>query len=148
MLGDQEIRPRRSWWGRNWKWFLPVTIITPLLMCGGFVGLLVALVFGVLRNSVAYQEAVAAARREPAVVAAIGAPIEEGLPMGNIEVSGGSGYADLRIPISGPQGSATIYVAAERWSGEWYFDTLEVKLHGQDRWIDLLAESPQRGSMR
>ena len=131
--------PPPSWWSRNWKWFVPVCIGGPILVCGGFVTLLVALVFGVIRNTEVYAQAVYAARTDAQVVAALGTPIEEGfLVSGNIEVSDQSGSADLAIPISGPYGSATIHAVAEKQRGEWFFDNLEVVVDETDERIDLL----------
>ena len=134
----QPQMPRKSWWSRNWKWAVPVFAGTPILVCGGFIGILFAVVFSVLTNSVAYTESVAAVRADPAIVAALGTPIEEGLPSGNVQVNGGSGYADLAIPISGPLGSGTIYVEAEKRGSDWYFTTLEV-VTDDEQWYDLLA---------
>ena len=136
-FGDEE--PPKNWWSRNWKWFLPVAIVAPILACGGFVTLLCVFVFGLMKSTGAYEEAVAAARAEPAVVAALGTPIEEGfLVTGNVEIEGSSGYADLAIPISGPRASGTIFVEAEKSGGQWYFSTLEVAIGEGDESINLL----------
>jgi hypothetical protein len=133
-------QPPRSWWSRNWKWLLPVCIGAPILVCAGFVTLIVSLAFGIIRNTEVYAQAVYTARTDAAVVAAIGTPIEEGfLVSGNIEVNSQSGYADLAIPISGPYGSATIYADAEKVQGEWFFDTLDVVVDETDELIDLLG---------
>lgn len=129
---------RRSWWSRNWKWVVPLGVVAPILACGGFIGILVTVIFSVMKGSVAYTESVAAVRADPAVVAALGTPIEEGLPRGNIEVNGATGYADLAIPISGPRGDGTIYVSAEKRRGQWHFTTLQVQTDDQ-QWFDLLA---------
>jgi hypothetical protein len=135
------MQPQGTWWNRNWKWVIPLTVGTPILVCAGFVTLLFSLVFGVIRSTEVYTEAVAAAKGDTAVVAAIGTPVEEGFMVsGNIEVSGSSGYADLAIPISGPNGAGTIYAAAEKYGGDWYFTTLEVAVEDTGEWIDLLGD--------
>ena len=133
-------QPPRSWWSRNWKWLVPVCIGTPILVCAGFVTLVVTMAFGIIRNTEVYAQAVYTARTDADVVAALGTPIEEGfLVSGNMEVTSQSGYADLSIPISGPYGSATIYAEAEKHQGEWYFESLEVVVDETDEWIDLLG---------
>ena len=132
---------RKSWFGRNWKWFMPTCVGAPILACGGFITLMVMLVFGMIKGSEVYQTAVQEAKSDSAVTAALGTPIEEGfLVTGNIEVSPSSGYADLAIPISGPRGTATIYAVAEKYGDEWYFSTLEVAIADGSEWVDLLAE--------
>ena len=131
----------KNWWSRNWKWVVPVGVLAPILVCGGFVTLLVSFVFGLMKNSGAYQEAVAAARADTAVVAALGTPIEEGFFVtGNIELNNTSGYADLAIPISGPRGEAVIYVVAKKSGGRWSYSTLEVALEEPGQWVDLLGD--------
>ncbi len=138
MHHDQAGRPR-NWWQRNWKWFVPVIVVTPVLVCGGFITLLFSFVHGVMTGSGAYEQALVAARGDTAVVAALGMPIEDGFFVtGNVQVNSQSGWAELAIPISGPRGEATIFVAAEKDGGEWYFDTLDVLVDGTDEWIDLL----------
>ena len=135
---DQPVRT--SWWSRNWKWVIPVGIGAPILVCGGFITLIIALVTGLMKSSGAYQEALAAAQGDTAVVAALGTPIEEGFMVtGNIEMGSDWGYADLAIPISGPMGKATIYVEAEKSGDDWYYSTLGVAVHDTDGWIDLLG---------
>ena len=129
----------RSWWSRHWKWVVPVSVVAPILVCGGFMTLVVTMAFGMIKSSGPYEEAVAAARGDTAVVAALGLPIEEGFfVMGSIEVSPSSGYAELAIPISGPKGGGTIFVVAEKYSGTWTYDQMEVSVDATGEWIDLL----------
>ena len=130
----------RNWWSRNWKWLVPVCVGAPILVCGGFVSLLLSLVLGFIKNSEPYGQALYTARTDTAVIAAMGTPLEDGFFVtGDIEISSSSGYADLAIPISGPTGSGTIYAEAEKVQGEWYFDTLGVAVEETDQWIDLLG---------
>ena len=128
-----------SWWQRNWKWFVPVGCLGLLVLFTGFIALIVSVVFGILKSSEVYQVALDTARSEPAVEMALGTPIEEGLfVMGNINVSGSSGNADLAIPISGPEGEGTIYAVAEKSAGQWAFSILEVEIKTTGERIDLL----------
>ena len=70
---------------------------------------------------------------------ALGEPIEPGfMPSGSINISGPSGNADLAIPISGPQGSDTIYLVATKEAGRWNFSLLEVEIKEQSERINLL----------
>ena len=105
----------------------------------GFVVLIVTVVFGMIKSSDVYKGALARARANPAVEMALGTPIEEGLfVMGNINISGSSGEADLAIPISGPDDEATIYAAAKKSAGQWTFLTLVVKIKSTGEKIDLM----------
>ncbi len=111
-----------------------------LLLCGGFVVGILTFVFGMIKSSQPYSEAITKARASPVVVEALGEPVETGFFVsGNIEITGSSGHADLAIPISGPNGSGTIYVVAEKSGGEWTYRTLAVAINDADR-VNLLDE--------
>ena len=129
-----------TWWQRNWKWFVPACL-GGLVLFAGFIVLIVTIVFGMMKSSDAYKDSLAMARANPYVQDALGTPIEEGLlVMGNINVSGSSGSADLAIPVSGPQGNGTIYVVASKSAGQWTFLRLVVDIKATNERIDLIAE--------
>jgi hypothetical protein len=96
--------------------------------------------FWSLKKTDAYDEAIAWANNHPEVVAALGEPIEAGwLTTGSISIDGSTGRADLEIPISGPDGAATLYVQAVKSAGEWEFEVLRVEVEDSGEVIDLLA---------
>jgi hypothetical protein len=132
---------KKGWFGRNWKWFVPLGCFT---MIGAFVGviaLIFFLVVGAIKSTDVYQQALDKAKSNPEVIGSIGQPIKDGmLPQGNINTSGDSGEADFQIPISGPAGSGKIYVEAKKRVGEWEFNSLIVTVDGKDgdKTIDLM----------
>jgi hypothetical protein len=123
---------------RWWLWIPLGCGIFGLMVVGGCG----ACFFGVLhlgKQSEPYQQAVAAARSHPDAREALGTPIEEGfLFSGNIHYSGSGGNADFAIPVSGPDGSGTLYAIAERTAGEWRLTTLRLEMHASEERIDLL----------
>ncbi len=129
------------WWQRRWKLAVALGVVMSLLLFSGFVVAVCSLTFGVMKKSGAYQQAVAAARADSDVVATLGTPIEEGFfVMGRIELIDDGGYANLSIPITGPNGAATIYAEAEKSRGHWSFHTLEVMVQDTGEWIHLGGE--------
>ena len=127
-----------TWYKRNYKWFVPTICIGGLLSVAGFAALIFCVVFGVMKSSDAYKEAVARAKADPTVIQALGSPITEGFFVtGNIRVNNSSGYANLAIPISGPNGNATIYVVASKSEGQWTFQRLIVGIVKTGLRIDL-----------
>ena len=138
---SSSTRPR-NWWQRNWKWFVPTGCLTLIAMGVAFVALIVVAVFGAMKSSDAYKIAVTRAKNDERVVRAIGKPMSEGLFIsGNTNVSGGSGQADLAIPISGPKGKAKIYAVATKSEGEWVYSKLVVRVESTGETIDLNEES-------
>jgi uncharacterized integral membrane protein len=134
----------RTWWQRNWKWFVPVASLGFLALFAAFIVLIVTIVFGMIKSSDVYKDALATARANPTVVKALGSPIEAGiLVMGSINISGPSGQADLAIPISGPNGKGTIYAAATKAAGKWTFSKLVVEIKATKERIDLIGSREQ-----
>lgn len=132
----------RDWWGRNWKWFLPVLCVVSVAVLSGFV----ATVFGFIKSSDAYTGAMERARSAPAVVAALGAPIRDAyFVSGNISLNGTTGAADLAIPVSGPKGSGSIFVQASKSLGVWHFDHMIVEVDSTRQKIDLSEYPPTPG---
>jgi hypothetical protein len=136
---------RKNWFDRNWKWFVPLACLWGLAVAAGFCALIVYFAFGLMKTSDVYKEALARAKANPAVVRALGAPIEEGLFVsGSIQVSGPSGDADLAIPLSGSKGKGTIFLEARKSAGRWSFSKLLVEVDDTKERIDLLrpGEAP------
>lgn len=136
-------KPAGGWFTRNWKWLIAAAVVGGVALVAAFVFSLL----GALRSSDAFKGAVARVNASPAAVEVLGTPIEPGLFFsGHIQVSGGgSGKADLAIPVKGPNGDATIYVVATKSAGEWRFDRLVVEVAATKARIDL-SDAPAAGS--
>lgn len=120
-----------GWWARNWKWCVPAALVTLVALGVALVILIFSFVFGMMKGSTPYQDAVARARANPEVRNVLGTPIEEGsFTTGSLNTVNDSGSANLAIPISGPHGKATIHVEAMKSSGKWTYSRLEVEIPG------------------
>lgn len=140
------VPPPKTWWDRNWKWFLPVTGLAGLALAGAAAIVFVVLTFGLVKTTDIYQQSLAAAQSDPDVIDALGSPINPGfLVSGNVKADDQSGTAKLMIPIRGPKGAAVIYVKASKDKGEWDFDDLEVQVQATHQTIDLLAQPSDSG---
>lgn len=99
------------------------------------------IVFSAMKSSDAYKIALARAKADPRVEAAIGTPIKAGLFVsGSTNVTGESGTSDITIPIHGPKGEAKIYAVATKEEGEWKYSKLVVKITDTGEKIDLRGE--------
>jgi hypothetical protein len=139
---------RSTWYERNHKWFVPVLIVTALLLIVSFVGGIFAIVEYALRSSYPYKLAVKASDESPEVTAMIGSSMHVGwLATGQFNSSGPEGNVSLSIPLSGPRGHGDIIVAAKKHANRWTFESFEVDVEGHDQPIQLnLPESA--GDMR
>jgi hypothetical protein len=134
----------KSWLGRNWKWLLLATFL--LMVCFGL-GIF-ALIMSWMRSSDVALEAVARAQANPAVAQKLGGRIEEGwLTSGSINVgTGGSGDANLAVPISGPKGSGTVYVTAQKIAGVWNYSQMIAGIESTGEKIELLTASSSKAA--
>lgn len=131
------VRPP-DWWKRNWPWFVPVVAVSFLMLV---VGLIVA-VMTLMKSSGAYTEGVARAKAAPAVIAALGEPITEGLfATGQVSLKNDTGRANLQVSLRGPKASASLFIVASKQQGSWQFQRLLVELDGGRGTIDLTKTS-------
>jgi hypothetical protein len=138
--GAFPVPPRpRSWLERNWKWAVPVLVVSCLLLFTLFVGGLFWAATSMMRASYPYQLAIKRATDSPAVAAKIGTPWQVGwLVSGNVNFNGPEGNASISIPVSGPNGKGDIIVVAKKHANHWIFETLEVDVKGEDEPIQLM----------
>jgi hypothetical protein len=92
-----------------------------------------------MKSADVYKGALARAQAHASVIEALGSPIKEGfLVSGSTNVNGASGETNLSIPISGPNGKGTIYVAASKSLGQWNYSGLIVEIAKTHQRIDFL----------
>lgn len=126
--------PRRDWFGRHW---VAVTLVG-VAVAGTLIALFVFGVEKTLRDSEPYAEAMRRAARSPAVVEALGTPIEaEYWFTGNISYNNHNGRAKFDIPIHGPSGRATIHLEATKLEGNWHYDLLAATIEQSQKRVFL-----------
>jgi hypothetical protein len=130
--------PPTNWFGRNWKWVVPVGCLVPILFLVGCALAVFFFAIGLLKRTDAYKTALARAQENPAVIEAIGSPISQtGIVSGKSNVNGATGELDLSIPLRGPKGKATLYIKAKKSADIWYFQTMVAKIEKTEERIDL-----------
>jgi hypothetical protein len=131
--------PNPSWFSRNWKWFVPVIVITPILLLTLFVGGIFVFVFGILKSSEPYKHTVEVVTHDPQALQALGAPVEIGrLASSNVNTTEDSGEADLSIPVHGTAHEGKVYVIAKKSSGVWHYEKIQLWVNGESNGLDLL----------
>jgi hypothetical protein len=141
------VSPYKSWFSRNWKWFVPLLLAASMAVLAAFVLALLSVVTGMMRSTEAYTTAIQRAEQSPEVASKIGHPLRVGrLISGRVNLNGDSGEAVLSIPISGDRGSGRILVAAKKQAGKWTFQTLEVHVNGDEMVIPLLSPTEEQAA--
>src|SRR5258708_18828143 len=89
----------KSWFSRNWKWFIPVVVLVPVLLLVLFIGGILSLVFGMFKSSEPYKHGVAVVINDPQDVLALDQPVKiRRLVSRNINTANDSCDASLCIP--------------------------------------------------
>jgi hypothetical protein len=117
-----------------------------MLVLGGFVLAVISTYEGRFKSTEAYKGALGAARTDPELIEAIGAPIHEGLfPEGEYRrTSDSSGCWSFEIPMSGPEGSATVRVIHHEEPAVSRYTFMVADLEDSGRRIDLLGKGESR----
>ncbi|MDF1823006.1 MAG: cytochrome c oxidase assembly factor Coa1 family protein [Verrucomicrobiales bacterium] len=92
-------------------------------------------VMGTLKSSAVYGDTLAMIQANPEAIEALGSPIEPGFMLsGDISFNNGVGKADLTVPVSGPEGSGSIHVVADKTGGSsaWTYTTRELVIDGEE----------------
>ncbi len=133
----------RSWLDRHAGWKIPLGCLIVILLLCAFAAVIFTILDVSFRNSTVYKEALARAGRSPEIINRIGEPLRPGrVVQGQLNVSGSTGTANMRIPITGPRGKAAIVLDARKVDGTWVFRSLEVQFEGQSDTVNLLEGAP------
>ena len=96
-------------------------------------------IFSTLKNSEPAERSLEMIARDPAVIAELGSPVEQGWMVGgNINLANADGHAGLHHPVSGPSGSGSARLLATRSANRWTFDEITVTIDGSGKVIDVL----------
>jgi hypothetical protein len=140
-VGTPQPAAESSWWSRNWMWVVPVGCLTPIVLLALLVTAIALFVFGLIRSTDVYKDALARAQAHPEVARRLGSPIEpKWWLLGSINVENDEGEADFVVPIRGPKGDGTIEVEATKDGGKWTYTSLVVNTPQGE--VDLLSQQP------
>ena|SRR5689334_6160466 len=107
------------------------------------IAVVVFIVFGAIKKSDVYVQALNRVRNDQNVQSALGTPIDAGFWVsGSVHIDAErGGTADIKFPISGPKGKAEVHAIAARTARTWEFTTLDVMPdHGPP--INVMTPSP------
>lgn len=109
---------------RRWAWGgLGVFIFCIILIVST-----IFFTFWIMKQSDAYKNSFSMIQKNSQVIEMLGTPIESGLLVsGNVNTSMGTGHAELSYSVSGPKGSAKVYLKAEKVLDHWEFQRLIVQ---------------------
>jgi len=133
-------RGQKNWFNRNRKWAIPsMGCLTLIIITLIFISSMVTKLTGVFKDSVPYSVGMDILKKNELVIKALGKPIEpNGVFQGNIRYSNKDGNADLKVPVKGPKGEATLLIIAVMNNNVWTYHTMQVSISDTNKKIDLL----------
>lgn len=141
---NNELVPQPSWWKRNWKWVLPVGgCLSFIVLLIVFVGSIFYGVTKALEESQPYEYALEKINQDDEITNALGSPIEkDGMIQGSYNNNNGSKTANMKIPISGPDGSGVLFIEAAGDGENWNYNVIRVEIKDNES-INLLEEDSE-----
>lgn len=138
----EEVYDKKNWFQRNWKWALPsFGCLTIIVVFALLFGAMVSKVTDMFKDSVPYSVSMEILQKNELVLEKLGEPIEpNGMFKGNINYQDDQGTADLKIPVKGPKGKATMLVIAEKNGDQWTYQTMNVSFDDSEETINLLED--------
>lgn len=141
---NNELVAYPSWWKRNWKWAVPLGGCLSLIIV--FIMVIASFFYGVtaaLEESQPYEYALETINQDKEITNALGTPIvKDGMILGSYKNTNGNKTADIKIPVSGPKGSGTLFVKATGKDDHWTYNEIRVEIK-DDEFIDLLREESE-----
>jgi hypothetical protein len=138
---QKTISPEINWFDKNWKWFVPVTVLSAMIILALIVSGIGYTVMRCVKSSDVYKTSIHLVETDSRALELLGAPIEaKWYVMGNMNVSGSSGSADLSIPLRGSRRKGIAYVEAVKRMGKWHVKNLVLELKDSSERVTLVHE--------
>lgn len=134
------------WFKSNWKWFIPMAILSCFVPVTTAIFTAILLTcFVVIRTSKFFKLTVTTVQGDKRVIEHLGSPINPGLlVLGNISRRASGTMVNLTIPLSGSQGNATLFAVASKKDNQWIYSSLQIQCPDHGPRIDLLLPAPQK----
>jgi len=133
--------PRKSWWQRNWKWFVPTGCFGLLVFVAVFVVIAYFSVSSRMKQAEPFIEGFKSALTNSHVQESLGKPIAlDTLTEEDIVIEEDAQSADIYFPIKGPNGTGTIHVVGKKENEEWVYSEISISLEPSKETIDLLEK--------
>ena len=130
---NNELIKQKSWWNRNWKWFVPVSgilLILAILISSGMVRIGADLAKA-YSDTELYENALNKAKSNQKVTELLGEiePIDKlAILEGEIHYTNDNQTVNSTIRIKGANGKARMDIIADRINNEWNYKKINVRI--------------------
>ena len=142
---DNELLESKSWWKRNWKWFLPTSSILFIALFGSQ---LTASIDGNLADfalaysdKTLYEKALDKVKLDPKAIQIFGKiePIDKlAIVEGTIKYSNNNNSVETTIRIKGTKAKGKMDIMADKNGSEWEYKKITIRIKEPKEQIDIL----------
>lgn len=148
---DNDLKVEKSWWKRNWKWFLPTFLLLFFLLCGLLLnssidGSVTDIAKAYSDNSL-YEKAIEKAKTNQRVIEAIGEiePIDKlAILEGNAIYSNNNNSVELSVRVKGNKGKGKMDISADKNGKEWEYKKISIRIKEPKETIQILKDTIAR----
>ncbi|MFH6768802.1 cytochrome c oxidase assembly factor Coa1 family protein [Gaetbulibacter aquiaggeris] len=128
-----ELIKQKSWWNRNWKWFVPVSVILLILavLISSGMGGIGADLAKAYSDTELYENALNRVKSDQKVIKLLGdiEPIDKlAILEGEVQYTNDNQTVNSTIRIKGVKGKARMDIIADRINNEWEYKKINVRI--------------------
>jgi hypothetical protein len=147
---NNELIEQKSWWKKNWKWFIPVSglllIIFSVFISSEIVGI-GADFAQAYSDTELYQNAIKKVKSDQKVKELLGEIVlidKFAILEGEVNYTNGNQSVNSTIRIQGTKGKAKMDISADRVQDQWVFKKINVRIKDSDnskQTIEIIRDS-------
>jgi hypothetical protein len=142
---DNELIVEKSWWKRNWKWFLPTIVLMfgiGLVLTSSIDGNVTDFAQAYSDNSL-YEKAVEKAKANERVLEVLGdlESIDKLVIIeGNAKYSNNNNSIELSVRVKGNKGKGKMDISAVKKGTEWVYKKINIRIKQPKEEIQILND--------
>ena len=148
---DNELIVEKSWWKRNWKWFLPTFLLMFLLLFGLILsssmdGNITDIAQAYFDNSL-YEKAIEKAKTNQRVIEVIGEiePIDKlAILEGNTVYSNNNNLVEASVRLKGNKGKGKMDISAVKDGKGWKYKKINIRIKEPKEEIQILKDTIEK----
>ncbi|WP_309609010.1 cytochrome c oxidase assembly factor Coa1 family protein [Flavobacterium sp.] len=148
---DNELIVEKSWWKRNWKWFLPTFLLIFLFLFGLILsssmdGNVMDIAQAYSDNSL-YEKAIEKAKTNQRVIQVIGEiePIDKlAILEGNAVYSNNNNSVELSVRLKGNKGKGKMDISAVKDRKGWKYKKINIRIKEPKEEIQILKDTIEK----
>ncbi len=141
-----ELIEHKSWWSRNWKWFIPlitVLLIGMITVSTSKVGESISDMTKAYADVSIYENAINIAQQNEQVKELLGElkPLDKmAIIEGSVIYSNNSKSVDMSVRIIGSKGRGKLDISADRNESEWNYKKINIRIKEPKQTITIIEK--------